>query len=70
MGSLSYELYLSHMLVVLAAEALYRALPGKVQAWTFAVYLLVLSCCYALALLLERAMAGIMATIRVRARRA
>lgn len=66
MGRLSYELYLSHMLVVLAAMALYRTLLGEVQAWTFAVYLPVLSCCYALALVLERAMARI--TVRARAR--
>jgi len=54
MGSLSYELYLSHMLVVLGAVALYRTLLGKEQAWTFTVYLPVLLLCFGLALLLEK----------------
>ena len=53
MGSLSYELYLFHMFIVLATEGLYRALPGNVQTWTFVVYVPVLLCCYALARLLE-----------------
>jgi peptidoglycan/LPS O-acetylase OafA/YrhL len=54
MGELSYELYLSHMFVVLAAVALYRALLGKEQAWTFVVYLPVLVSCFVLAAALER----------------
>jgi peptidoglycan/LPS O-acetylase OafA/YrhL len=54
MGSLSYELYLSHMFVVLGAVAAYRALLGKEQAWTFTVYLPVLLLCFGLALLLEK----------------
>jgi peptidoglycan/LPS O-acetylase OafA/YrhL len=54
MGSLSYELYLSHMFVVLGAVALYRALLGKEQAWTFTVYLPVLLLCVGLALVLEK----------------
>jgi peptidoglycan/LPS O-acetylase OafA/YrhL len=54
MGRLSYELYLSHMFIVLAAVALYRALLGEVQTWTFTVYLPVLLVCYGLALLLEK----------------
>jgi peptidoglycan/LPS O-acetylase OafA/YrhL len=54
MGSLSYELYLSHMFVVLAATGLYRALLGKEQAWTFGVYLPVLLVCFGLALVLEK----------------
>jgi peptidoglycan/LPS O-acetylase OafA/YrhL len=54
MGQLSYELYLSHMFIVLAAVALYRALLGEVQTWTFTVYLPVLLVCYGLALLLEK----------------
>lgn len=54
MGSLSYELYLSHMFVVLASVALYRALCGELQAWTFAVYLPVLVACRLLAGMLER----------------
>lgn len=55
MGQLSYELYLSHMFIVLAAVALYRAYFGKLQDWNFMVYLPVLACCYGLALVLERA---------------
>lgn len=54
MGQLSYELYLSHMFIVLATVAAYRALLGKQQAWTFVVYLPVVLCCCALARLLER----------------
>jgi peptidoglycan/LPS O-acetylase OafA/YrhL len=54
MGALSYELYLSHMFIVLGAVGLYRALLGKEQAWTFIVYLPVLVLCYALAVVLER----------------
>jgi len=49
MGRHSYELYLSHMVVVLAAVGLYRALLGDTQAWTFVVYLPVLVCCHFLA---------------------
>lgn len=55
MGSLSYELYLSHMFIVLAAVGLYRALLGGVQDWTFTVYLPVLACCCLVAMMLERA---------------
>lgn len=54
MGELSYELYLSHMFVVLAAAAIYRALLGENQAWTFMVYLPVLVLCCALANWLEK----------------
>ena len=54
MGQLSYELYLSHMFIVLATVALYRALLGEVQTWTFTVYLPVLLVCNGLALLLEK----------------
>ena len=53
MGSLSYELYLFHMFIVLGTVGLYRALMGNVQTWTFVVYVPVLLCCYALARLLE-----------------
>lgn len=53
MGSLSYELYLFHMFIVLGTAGLYRALMGNVQTWTFVVYVPVLLCCYALARLLE-----------------
>ncbi|SEK67303.1 Peptidoglycan/LPS O-acetylase OafA/YrhL, contains acyltransferase and SGNH-hydrolase domains [Roseateles sp. YR242] len=54
MGRLSYELYLSHMWIVLAAVALYRAQFGASQAWTFGVYLPVLLLCIPLAMGLER----------------
>lgn len=54
MGSLSYELYLSHMFIVLAAVGMYRTFLGETQAWTFTVYFPVLVCCYLLALQLER----------------
>lgn len=53
MGQLSYELYLSHMFIVLGAVALYRGLLGKAQAWNFMVYLPVLLCCFGLALLID-----------------
>jgi len=45
MGELSYELYLSHMFVVLGVVAAYRALLGAENAWTFVVYLPVLLLC-------------------------
>jgi peptidoglycan/LPS O-acetylase OafA/YrhL len=54
MGALSYELYLSHMFIVLGAVGLYRAGLGKVQTWTFLVYLPVIAACFGVALLLER----------------
>jgi peptidoglycan/LPS O-acetylase OafA/YrhL len=60
MGRMSYELYLSHMFVVLATVSLYRALLGGVQSWTFTVYLPVLVCCFFLARGLERATARIL----------
>jgi len=59
MGEMSYELYLSHMFVVLAAVAAYRALLGERQAWTFVVYLPVLVLCYVLAGALARLTAHI-----------
>lgn len=54
MGELSYELYLSHMFVVLGIVAGYRALLGGEQAWTFVVYLPVLVLCFVLADALAR----------------
>jgi len=56
MGELSYELYLSHMFVVLAVVGGYRALLGEQQAWTFIVYLPVLVLCRVLAGGLESVM--------------
>lgn len=52
MGALGYQLYLSHMFVVLGAFSAYRALFGARQDWTFAVYLPVLAACYLLATML------------------
>ena len=54
MGRLSYELYLSHMFIVLATVGAYRALLGASQAWNFVVYVPVVVCCYFLARVLER----------------
>jgi peptidoglycan/LPS O-acetylase OafA/YrhL len=54
MGALSYELYLSHMFVVLGAVAAYRALLGDRQDWSFVVYVPVLVLCYFLAGVLQR----------------
>lgn len=48
-GALSYELYLSHMFVVLGTVGLYRALLGPVQTWTFVVYLPALAVSFAVA---------------------
>jgi peptidoglycan/LPS O-acetylase OafA/YrhL len=63
-GALSYELYLSHMFVVLGTVGLYRALLGPLQAWTFVVYLPVLAVSFGLAALIEQAM--IFATVRLK----
>ena len=57
MGRLSYELYLSHMFVVLGTVALYRALLGPSQAWTFVVYVPAVIASIGLAVALERVMA-------------
>lgn len=54
MGELSYELYLSHMFVVLAVQALYRQVFGTAQDWNYIAYLPMLALCAALAWLLER----------------
>ena len=54
MGELSYELYLTHMFVVLATVAFYRAAFGEAQQWTFAVYMPALLASFALALAMER----------------
>ena len=62
-GRMSYELYLSHMFVVLATVSLYRALLGSVQTWTFVVYLPVLACCWCLAQWLERLTARLVRTV-------
>jgi peptidoglycan/LPS O-acetylase OafA/YrhL len=55
-GFLSYELYLSHMFVVLGVVALYRALLGEDNAWTFVTYLPVLALSFMLAAGIGKAM--------------
>jgi peptidoglycan/LPS O-acetylase OafA/YrhL len=57
MGRLSYELYLTHMFIVLATVEGYRALLGKSQDWTFVVYVPAVALCVVLATLVERGMA-------------
>ncbi|MFX1682968.1 acyltransferase [Mitsuaria sp. CC2] len=64
MGRLSYELYLSHMVVVLGTVALYRALLGTSQAWTFVVYVPAVVASVGVALALERLMAGLSGVVR------
>jgi peptidoglycan/LPS O-acetylase OafA/YrhL len=54
MGRLSYELYLSHMFVVLGACSIYRAYFGENMYWTFLLYVPVVLTCIGLAVLLER----------------
>ena len=71
MGELSYELHLSHMFVVLAVVATYRALLGEGQDWTFVVYLpvLVLVLVLVLCLALTSVLARLMARFRLSPRR-
>jgi peptidoglycan/LPS O-acetylase OafA/YrhL len=66
MGALSYELYLSHMFIVLATVAAYRALLGERQDWTFVVYLPVVVACYWLAGPLARLTAHVTARLGAR----
>lgn len=63
MGRLSYELYLTHMFVVLATVAGYRALLGKTQDWTFVVYLPAVLLCVLLAVGVERGMTRLMSRL-------
>lgn len=58
MGRLSYELYLSHMFVVLGACAIYRAYFGENMYWTFLLYVPVVFICIGLAALLERSVSA------------
>jgi peptidoglycan/LPS O-acetylase OafA/YrhL len=66
MGRLSYELYLSHMFVVLATVGGYRALLGASETWNFVVYIPVVVCCYYLARLLKRTVSAKAAAWMVR----
>ncbi len=54
MGRLSYEIYLSHMFIVLSVCSAYRAVWGSDMAWAFAVYVPTLAACGGLGLALER----------------
>lgn len=54
MGRLSYEIYLSHMFIVLSICTAYRAYFGENMRWTFAVYIPVVFACLMLGVVLER----------------
>jgi peptidoglycan/LPS O-acetylase OafA/YrhL len=58
MGQLSYELYLTHMFVVLATVALWRALVGDGHEWNAAAWPLAVICCVLLADTVERYFTG------------
>ncbi|MFK0376233.1 acyltransferase family protein [Pandoraea sp. NPDC090278] len=58
MGRWSYEIYLSHMFVVLAVTPAYRALAGDDMRWTFLVYVPVLIVCTLLGGALHRHVSG------------
>lgn len=54
MGYLSYEIYLSHMFIVLSVCTMYRGYFGENMRWTFAVYVPVVLACLLLGVVLER----------------
>ncbi|VVE77793.1 acyltransferase family protein [Pandoraea sputorum] len=58
MGRWSYEIYLSHMFVVLAVTPAYRALAGDDMRWTFLVYVPALIVCTLLGGALHRHVSG------------
>ncbi|MGR9578723.1 acyltransferase family protein [Pandoraea sputorum] len=58
MGRWSYEIYLSHMFVVLAVTPAYRALAGDDMRWTFLVYVPALVVCTLLGGALHRHVSG------------
>ncbi|QHE92689.1 acyltransferase family protein [Pandoraea fibrosis] len=58
MGRWSYEIYLSHMFVVLAVTPAYLAVAGGDMRWTFLVYLPVLVVCTVLGGVLHRYVSG------------
>ncbi|VVE32221.1 putative acyltransferase [Pandoraea horticolens] len=58
MGRWSYEIYLSHMFVVLAVTPAYLAVAGGDMRWTFLVYLPVLVVCTILGGVLHRYVSG------------
>ncbi|WP_222613845.1 acyltransferase family protein [Undibacterium seohonense] len=54
MGRLSYEIYLTHMFIVLSVCTAYRAYFGGNMRWTFVVYVPVVVACLLLGAVLER----------------
>ena len=54
MGRLSYEIYLSHMFVVLSAVAIYRSFFAPDMRWDFVVYPIAISLAVMLGAFLER----------------
>ncbi|VVD67018.1 acyltransferase family protein [Pandoraea fibrosis] len=58
MGRWSYEIYLSHMFVVLAVTPAYLAVAGGDMRWTFLVYLPVLVVCTVFGGVLHRYVSG------------
>lgn len=58
MGRWSYEIYLSHMFVVLAVTPAYLVVAGGDMRWTFLVYLPVLVVCTVLGGVLNRYVSG------------
>lgn len=54
MGRLSYELYLTHMFVVLAVVGVWRAQFADLPRWNFVPYVPTVLLCVALAMLIER----------------
>ncbi|HEY4083469.1 MAG TPA: acyltransferase [Burkholderiaceae bacterium] len=54
MGRLSYEIYLSHMFVVLSAVAIYRSLVAPDMRWDFLVYPVAIGLAVKLGAFLER----------------
>jgi peptidoglycan/LPS O-acetylase OafA/YrhL len=54
MGRLSYEIYLSHMFIVLSVCSAYRVMMGEDMRWSFAVYVPTIVGCVLLGAGLER----------------
>ncbi|TXI89860.1 MAG: acyltransferase [Burkholderiaceae bacterium] len=54
MGRLSYEIYLSHMFIVLSVCTAFRAYFGENMRWSFVVYVPVVIACLMLGYVLER----------------
>jgi peptidoglycan/LPS O-acetylase OafA/YrhL len=54
MGRLSYEIYLSHMFIVLSVCAAFRALMGEDMRWSFSVYIPTIVACVLFGAVLER----------------